>query len=196
LKIDDVTSKLAHDDVALMNRGAVGAQYAIQLVEKAFEPLWSYPPIQRAIIRNANGLAFADPEKLETKTLVDEGRTVFGTRTDTNFKKYEWTVMLHAALSSFRTNLNHDAMVRDNYHEKITSTFTQLIGMLNSVKDKIAEIKENGKTFDSLITGVLTQVLAAQANWLEYSASMCSDVNLSQHHDKPHAFYEKPRYTL
>ena len=206
LTISNVTTKIRHEDVVLMHRGAIGTQYVMQLLEKAFEPLWKYGPIQKAITHNADGsMTFADPKDPNTKNLIDKSvmSILHFSNPMINFQKYEFVIALHGALSTFRKNLSHDDITPDkNYHEKITENFKGLITSLGVVREQIRESGEQGKTFDKLIldeekqTGVLAAVTEAQSKWIKYCAGMTTDSNLSQHREKPRAFYETPQYAF
>src|SRR3990167_285265 len=191
LKKDDIPSKLEHKDVELMNRGAIGLQYVTQLLERAFAPLWEYPPIQGAITRPNGVLTFADPNDVATKALITEPYQFLGT-SEINFLKYKKVVALYGELQKTCDVLRSIEITRGvDYHRAINDAVRGLMTKIEAVKVDIASHNvlkdEVGKTFDKLIynekegTGILAAVRDAHMKWMEYCAGMNSDANLSQH---------------
>lgn len=170
VSVDDVAVILDPADIALMNRGAVGAEDAIRSIEKALEPIWGYEKVQRAITRNAAGeRVFADPKLPATRTLIDDATS--------NFIKYEIIFMLQVALNAARTRLSHTEVARDTaYHLKIKNVFGEMIQLLSTTVKTIAESKEAGKGFHDLLSKAFVELGQAKGEWMQKSKGLNLDV--------------------
>lgn len=161
VRIEEVAVKIDPKDIALMHRGAVGAEDALRSITEALDPIWAYPKVQRAITRSESGKRlFADPKLPATKSLVDDPKN--------NFIKYELMVMLHNALDSVHNNLSHTDVARNvNYYQKIVRVLDQMIRLLTDQCSQVESVGEAKGSFYKLLNTALTNMVAAHDRWVE-----------------------------